>query len=197
MTRCAEALFEGLCAVLPADTLYGLSARALDRNAVERVRRIKGREAAKSMPLFVADAEQAARWGVLTPAAQLLIAGHWPGPLTLVVEASDDGRSEMPWALAPDGSLALRAPANAAVRDLLRRYRGGTIMGPLTGTSANRSGEPAANTLEEARRQLGGEAEIAVWLDGGRQEGTPSTIVDARVDPPVLIRAGALPWPPA
>jgi L-threonylcarbamoyladenylate synthase len=82
----------------------------------------------------------------------------------------------------------VRVPAHPGLRRLLART------GPLTGTSANRSGAPPARTARAVEVSLG--AAIDVLVDGGETPGgLPSTIVDARIDPPALLRPGAYPWP--
>jgi L-threonylcarbamoyladenylate synthase len=63
--------------------------------------------------------------------------------------------------------------------------------GPLTGTSANRSGEEDPRDATEVLRQLGSRVDLI--LDGGPAAiGRPSTVVDATVSPPVIVRAGAI-----
>ena len=84
--------------------------------------------------------------------------------------------------------LAVRIPASP---DLVRLL-GAT--GPLTATSANRSGEHPLSDPEEVARVFG--PGIDLLVDGGETPGgMPSTIVDATVEPPLLLRAGAFPWP--
>jgi L-threonylcarbamoyladenylate synthase len=80
-------------------------------------------------------------------------------------------------------------PAAPLVRELL----GST--GPLTGTSANRSGTPPQSDPDDVAAALGSELDLLV--DGGPTPGgETSTIVDATREPPVVIRAGTFPWPP-
>jgi len=84
---------------------------------------------------------------------------------------------------------AVAAPAQS-LRELLVR------IGPVTGTSLNRSGEPACADPDAAVRLLPGELDVLV--DGGKTAGgLPSTLLDATVDPPRVLRAGAFAWPPA
>ena len=85
-------------------------------------------------------------------------------------------------------SLGVRMPAHPPLRALLAR------VGPVTGTSLNRSGEPACEEADEAAGQFADE--IDVLVDGGRTAGgLPSTLLDATVEPPLLLRPGAYPWP--
>jgi L-threonylcarbamoyladenylate synthase len=84
--------------------------------------------------------------------------------------------------------LAVRIPASP---DLVRLLG---AAGPLTATSANRSGEPPLTDPEDVARVFG--PRIDLLVDGGETRGgMPSTIVDSTVEPPVLLRAGAFPWP--
>jgi len=67
------------------------------------------------------------------------------------------------------------------------------LTGPLTGTSANRSGRPPISDPDEVARELG--ADLDLLVDGGTTPGgAPSTIVDATLDPPRMLRAGAYAW---
>ena len=64
---------------------------------------------------------------------------------------------------------------------------------PITATSANRSGMPAATTAGRVIDQLG--ESLDVLIDAGPSPGRlPSTIVDVTGPSPILIRAGAVPW---
>jgi tRNA A37 threonylcarbamoyladenosine synthetase subunit TsaC/SUA5/YrdC len=63
--------------------------------------------------------------------------------------------------------------------------------GPMAVSSANRSGQPPAQTAAEAREQLG--ESVAVYLeDGPATGGVASSIVDVTGDVPKLLRAGAI-----
>src|SRR5258708_23089420 len=78
----------GCVAAIPTDTLYGLAADPFSAAAVARVFAVKGRPAARALPLIAADAAQvAAHLGRLPPDAERLAARFWPGPLTLLVPA--------------------------------------------------------------------------------------------------------------
>jgi L-threonylcarbamoyladenylate synthase len=62
---------------------------------------------------------------------------------------------------------------------------------PITATSANRSGAPGCRTGEDVLTQLGGELEFI--LDGGLTPGSEgSTIADVTVEPPEILRVGAI-----
>ncbi len=115
-------------------------------------------------------------------AARDLVEAFWPGGLTLILRA----QPSLAWDLGEThGTVALRMPDHPAARAVLRRT------GPLAVSSANRTGEPAALTAQEAVVQLG--SSVHLYLDGGRVPGgIASTIVEATGDRLRLVRAGAV-----
>jgi tRNA threonylcarbamoyl adenosine modification protein (Sua5/YciO/YrdC/YwlC family) len=113
---------------------------------------------------------------------QDLIDEFWPGPLTLVFRAS----STLKWDLGDtNGTVAVRMPLHPVALELLRRT------GPLAVSSANKTGQNAATTIEEAQEQLG--ESVEVYLDGGPcADNVPSTIVDLTAGTPRVLRVGAV-----
>jgi L-threonylcarbamoyladenylate synthase len=179
-----DCLREGGVIGLPTDTLYALAADARDPTAVRRVYQIKGREDGKPLPIFVPDLDVAAHYAVLTEAAIALARRYWPGALTIVCQKHPAFDSE---ALAGGQTVALRVPDHQLALHVLR-----ALGGPITGTSANRSGGPDPDTAAEVRRQLGDEVDLVV--DAGRcAGGVSSTIVDCTGDPIRILRHGAIP----
>lgn len=169
--------------VLPTDTLYALAALATDAGAVRRVYQIKGREDGKPLPLFVSSPEMAAQAGRMTPSATILARRFWPGALTLVVQRQPDFVSE---ALAGGETVALRMPQNDIIIEVVQ-----AVAGPITATSANRSGGANPVTAKEVVSQLNDEMDIVVDT-GPCPVGVASTIVDCTGDEPVILRHGAI-----
>lgn len=181
-----RALHAGAVIALPTDTVYGLAAR-LDRPAaVAALFALKGRPAGLALPVLVADVAQARSLTDAWPeGADRLAARLWPGPLTLVVPAP----AALGRLVGGDGtSVGVRCPDQALVRLLC------AISGPLAVTSANRHGRPPATTADEVRAAFGEPGELALVVDGGRCDGTPSTVADCTTWPPVELRAGGLAW---
>lgn len=167
---------------MPTETFYALGASTSDEVAVRRVCAIKGRPQGKPILALIADrAQLTALVHEIPPAATTLMERFWPGPLTLIFPASP----LLPEALtAGTGSVGVRQTAHMGLAPLLRQ------VGPLTGTSANRSGEPPARTAEEVQTTLGSEVDLI--LDGGvTPGGLSSTIVDT-VGPIRLLREGPI-----
>jgi L-threonylcarbamoyladenylate synthase len=179
-----ELLSAGSLLIYPTDTLYALGGRVLDAAAGVAVRRAKGREEGKPLPVVAADLAQARDLCRAWPeVADRLVARFWPGPLTLVVPAVPSVPADV---TAGTGHVAVRVPDLELTRALCRRA------GPLVSTSANRAGGSPPMTCADALEAVGAAAAIA--LDGGHGRAGASTIVDLTSTPPRLLRAGLVPW---
>jgi len=182
LRHAVEVLQAGGLIAFPTDTVYGVAALAWDEGAVNRLYEAKERPAQKAIPLLLADADQLSRVATLPPQFAALTAHFWPGGLTLVLPKAP----AVPDAVSAGPTVAVRVPDLPLVRDLIHRAGG-----VLAVTSANVSGRPSPVTAQEVEAQLGGR--IALILDGGPcREGVPSTILDCSVQPPVLLRRGAV-----
>jgi L-threonylcarbamoyladenylate synthase len=165
---------------MPTESYYGLGASALDEQAVRRVCDMKARPPEKPILVLIAEREQLLDLvDGLTPAALALMDRFWPGPLTLIVRAA-------PWLsnalTAGTGTVGVRQTSFPLLRTLLR------LVGPLTGTSANRSGEPPSRTAQEVQATLGSFVDLI--LDAGPAPGgMPSTIVQT-LGPLRILRDG-------
>lgn len=176
------ALRRGEVIAFPTETLYGLGADALNASAVEKIFQLKGRDAANPIPVLVADRAMLALLVAGVPAlAEKLISAFWPGPLTIVLPA----RNDIPKPLVnSSGGIGVRISSQPIADELVR------ILGhPLTATSANPSGKPAARTIEEARNYFSGA--IDIFIDGGELASkTGSTVVEILGDRIRIIRQG-------
>jgi L-threonylcarbamoyladenylate synthase len=186
LAHAADVLSRGGLVVFPTDTLYGLAADPRNAVAVERVCRAKGRAPGRALPLIAADLRQVeAAASHLSPLTRRLAGTFWPGPLTLVVDASPEIVVGVHGGAC---TVAVRVPGHAVARGLASHAGF-----PVISTSANRSERPAPASVDAAIDALDGAIDLA--LDGGPTPGgEPSTIVDARGDVPRLLRAGAVPF---
>jgi L-threonylcarbamoyladenylate synthase len=169
---------------IPTDTLYGLAASAVDPEAVARVFEIKGRPGGMAMPVLLADPQDLDTFATdVSEVARKLANRFWPGPLSLVVKRSE----AMPdAATAGHNTVALRVPDHPVPRAIARR-----LGAPITGTSANPSGQPAATTAAKVREQLGDAVDLVV--DAGESPiGEGSTILDVTGPGLVALRLGAV-----
>lgn len=165
------------------DTFYGLGADPFNRDAIVRIRELKGREDDKPILLLVSDEKEVDRFIEQSEFFKLIARGHWPAPLTLIGVA----RAEVPIELtAGTKSLGVRLPDDDDVRSLVR-----ACGGALTATSANVSGQPPARTAKEVENYF--PSGIDLIIDGGEVTATqPSTVLDLSTREPRLIREGAV-----
>jgi L-threonylcarbamoyladenylate synthase len=167
LEEAAAVLGSGGLAVIPTDTVYGLAAHLAHPEAIAAIFEAKGRPPEKPIPVLGADVEQLSSIAVFDERARHLAARLWPGPLTLILPRAagfdtDLGGDE-------HRNVGVRVPKQPLTLELLH------ATGPLAVTSANRSGDKEATTIEEANAALG-EA-VSYYVDGGRCVGVPSTIV--------------------
>jgi L-threonylcarbamoyladenylate synthase len=161
---------------LPTETFYGLAVPPDDPVAVARVFSIKGRPAEKALPVVAATVAQLGPLVVFPEAWRGRLEAAWPAPLTVVLPSRTG--------LAGGGNVAVRVPAHPLLRALL------ASVGPLTATSANRSGGAPLSRPQDVARLLG--AGLALLLDGGEAPGgLPSTVVELTGELPRLLRQGA------
>ncbi len=180
----ASAVRRGDLVVLPTDTVYGIGTDAFSPKAVANLLETKGRGRDMPPPVLVGSMRAAtALIEDLGNHGRDLMEEFWPGPLTLVCTATPS----LSWDLGDTkGTVAVRMPMDPVALELLKET------GPMAVSSANKSGQPAATSAEEAIEQLGDE-DVAVYLDGGETDSpVSSTIVDLTYAVPRVLRAGAI-----
>lgn len=164
----ADAVHAGDVICLPTDTVYGVGADPFSTDAVTNLLTAKSRTRQKPPPVLVTGIEQARTLVSWVPDEALRLAeAYWPGALTLILPVRD----EIGWDLGEtNGTVALRMPDNAVALEILRE------LGPLAVTSANKTGQPPAQTAGAAQAQLGDA--VRVYIDAGEVGGgVPSTIL--------------------
>ncbi len=184
LSTAAKILRDGGLAAVPTETVYGLAADALSEGAVRRIFTAKGRPEDKPISIFVtgiAMAEEFCR--DIPPEAYTLAENYWPGPLTLILRR----RENVPDVITAGGEgVGVRVPANALTLKLLE-----LTDRPLTGTSANLSGEAPALSGEESLRIFDGRVECVV--DGGKcTGGVPSTVLSLMDGHIKIVREGKI-----
>lgn len=179
LALCVAALDRCEPVIVPTDTVYGLAARVDDSAAIARIFELKRRPADRSLAVLVADVDQAAALAIIDSRSRKLIDEFWPGALTVVVDKRESKLADLG---AADGTVGLRSPAHEFVRSLAQE------VGPIAATSANRHGH--ATPPDAAGVAAVFEHDHVLVVDGGVLGGEASTVVDARVDPLVVHRAG-------
>ena len=179
------ALKHGRPVVFPTDTLFGLGVSVLHAPSPESLFAIKHRDPSKPIAWLVGSVEDLAKYGKVVPDFAFALARtFWPGPLTIIVKASD----KVPEAFrSGEGTIGLRMPANPTAHNLI------TQLGcPIATTSANLSGQKSTIAFDEIDPSIFAAAGASI-SDDEEKSGIASTIVDCSSgDHPVLMREGAI-----
>jgi L-threonylcarbamoyladenylate synthase len=185
LDRVAGAVLAGEVVAYPTETFYALGADPRNGSAIDRLLELKGRQHDKPLLLIAHSLAELQEWVETIPPELYVVAEHfWPGPLTAVLPA----RPALHEAIAGTaGKVAIRLSPHPAARALVERC--GVA---LTGTSANRAGEPPATTATQVREAFT-VAEVEHILDVGETAGgEPSTLVDLCARPARILRRGAI-----
>lgn len=184
LARAARTLRAGGLVAFPTETFYGLGAAADHVGAVRRVFTVKGRPETQPLLVLVDSPAMVERLVAELPdMARELMRRHWPGPLTLVLRARPDLPVEV---TGGTGTVGVRLSSHPVAQGLVR-----TLGAPVTAPSANPARRPPPTTAAEVLAYFAGDLEIV--LDAGPTAGgPPSTVLDVTVDPPRVIRPGAV-----
>jgi len=180
--RVQQAVRQGGIVAIPTETYYGLGVDPFNDVAVEELVRVKGRSDGKPILVLIGSLEQLALFTqVVPPVAKILIKEFWPGSLTILFPACPS----LPYNLtAGTGLVGIRLSSCEPLNRLL------CLVGPLTGTSANRADRLPARTAKMVEQELG--MDVDVIIDTGTTAGgLPSTVIDAQL-PIRVIRDGAV-----
>jgi L-threonylcarbamoyladenylate synthase len=185
----ADVLRRGGLVAFPTETFYGLGAAALDAAAVRRVFEVKGRPSSMPLLVLVDSAARLRHVAIDVPErARTLMDRHWPGALTLVFRAAPQLPAEL---TAGTGTVGVRVPNHRVARALVSQ-----LGLPVTAPSANPTGGDPPTTADGVLAYFRDVLDLV--LDGGPTPGgAPSTVVDVTVDPPRVLRRGAItlkPW---
>jgi L-threonylcarbamoyladenylate synthase len=184
IAKAADCLRRGGLVAFPTETVYGLGAHALDRDAVRRLFAAKQRPPNDPLIVHVAGVEE---MSTLTPqvppTAAALAERFWPGPLTVVVSRAASVPLEV---TAGMDTVAVRVPAHPVAHALLAAARL-----PIAAPSANLFSRPSPTRASHVLADLDGRIDMV--LDAGPVDiGVESTVVDLTTVPPAVLRPGAI-----
>jgi L-threonylcarbamoyladenylate synthase len=181
----ARCLAAGGLVAFPTETVYGLGTDATNAEAVARLYQAKGRPSFNPLIAHVSDRQAAERIARFDAGAAALAEAFWPGPLTLVLPKTRDGRVA-DLATAGLDTIAVRVPAHPLARAILQAFGG-----PVVAPSANLSGHVSPTSAAHVQADLAGRIDLII--DGGAVAiGVESTIVGC-FEQPMLLRPGGLP----
>jgi L-threonylcarbamoyladenylate synthase len=175
----SKTVISGGVIVYPTETVYGIGANALDEQAVLRVFQIKKRP--MSMPIFLAVSSLTMldRVAELEADDREILEQLMPGPVSVLVRR----KSVVPNVLTAGSPLVgIRFPDHEVALRII------DAAGPITSTSANRTGSQPPSSADEISPDIADRVEMV--LDGGKCKfGQPSTLLDLTTRK--IIRPGA------
>lgn len=168
-----EALKNNKVVIIPTDTVYGFSAVAGEKSNDSQIRKIKGREETKPFIQLIGRPEDITKYTDDVIPSEIL--SYWPGPLTIIVHNKKSA-----------GTTAFRCPDDPWLCSILN-----SLGKSIYSTSANRSGSPVIETVDELEKEFSDEVELIVD-DGDRKGGKASTIVSIENGKVKVLRQGAV-----
>ncbi len=185
LKKASRIIQDGGLVAFPTETVYGLGCNALDKAAVEKVFRTKGRPPINPLIVhvaFIADAQKIAK---MTPLAEQIAFHFWPGPLTMILPQRENSEvSEL--CTAGLNTIAVRFPEHEIARKLVQ------MAGvPIAAPSANISGAISPTSPRHVFESLGESVDM-ILAGGASRMGIESTIVDVTTDIPVILRYGSI-----
>lgn len=171
---------DGVIAV-PTDTVYGVCARMDSLKAQENLREVKNRPRDKAFPVMCADLKQIEEIAYVNEKAKIVMQKFMPGPITVILKKKEEIPTYVNGGME---TLAIRMATSDVLHDLIQKCGF-----PLYMTSANQSGCPVAETLEEIEEAC---PKLDGILEGKIVFGQASTIVDLTGDEIRILRQGPI-----
>lgn len=183
LTRAADIIARGGLVVMPTETVYGLGANALDKDAVTNVYKAKGRPMDNPLIVHLAKAEDAEKYAVTCPLFYKLADRFMPGPITIILPKKDIIPYEVTCGL---DTVALRVPSNPIAHRLIE------LSGcPIAAPSANLSGRPSPTSFDHVFEDMDGRVDAII--DGGQcSVGVESTVIIIKGDTVEILRPGLI-----
>lgn len=198
--KLALLLQEGVAAVLPTDTIYGICGAALNKKTVEKIYELRKRRPDKPMIILISDLADLEKFEVrLSAKEKNILEKIWldesearhrrldesearhrrPAKISVILKCESE---KVAYLHRGKGTLAFRMPKSAFLKKAL------AISGPLVAPSANREGEAPAETIAEARKYFGNKI---VYCDGGKITGKPSALIEIKNGEIIVLRGDA------
>lgn len=176
-----DSIKKGGVVVFPTDTVYGIGCDPYNKNAINKIYKIKGREKTKQLPVLAYSKKEIKEIAYLDENSEKISDKFWPGPLTLILRVKDKKIEE---SLGLEGKIAVRIPNHPCMLALLKECK------LLVGTSANFSGQSSFN---DSRGIIGKFTGYDVLLDGGRIVNPgESTIIQFEGNELKIVREGKI-----
>jgi tRNA threonylcarbamoyl adenosine modification protein (Sua5/YciO/YrdC/YwlC family) len=180
--QAAEIIRDGGVVVYPTDATYALGCLIGDKDALDRIRRIRGLDESHQLTLVCRDLSEIASYAKVGNAHYRLLKAMTPGPYTFILAATKQvpRRVQHP----KRKTIGIRVPENAILQALLTELRE-----PLMSTTLQLPGdEQPLNDPYEVRQRL--EKLVDLIIDGAFGDLEPTTVVDLSEDVPRVVRVG-------
>ena len=180
----AHEIIHGRVIIYPTDTIYGIGADACNPHAVGRIFEIKNRDRKKPLLVLVNSLDMMRLVvGEIPSGAHSLMEKFWPGPLTLIFQASP---SLTPKLTGGTGTIGIRYPQHPFCLKVLE-----ICNRPIVSTSANVSGKKEFHSIKETMKTF--ESSVDLIVDAGDSATTlSSSVIDVTGGVPRLVREGAI-----
>ncbi len=164
-------LKSGGLVVMPTDTLYGVVGSSLNKETVERIYDVRGRDENKPCIILIGDLSQLKKFSIEITEEQKKIIESSSRPTSFVLDCVSE---KFTYLHRGNKTLAFRIPQNSNLKNLLHET------GPLSAPSANLQGLPPATNIQQAKKYFGDK--IDMYIDGGEINGEPSRVIRLHSD---------------
>lgn len=177
-----EKLLNNGIGILPTDTLYGLVGRALSRESFDRIFELKKRNFQSPFIILISSLDDLKLFEIkIDKDTENILHKYWPGKISVILPCNSEKFSYLHMGTK---TLAFRMPDKKDLLEFLKQT------GPLLAPSANHPGEKSALTIEEARNYFGNNVDF--YVDKGKLESSPSTLIKIENGKIVVLREGAV-----
>ncbi|HET7313616.1 L-threonylcarbamoyladenylate synthase [Salinisphaera sp.] len=181
IAKAADALRAGQIVAYPTDSSYGLACAMGDKDAMERIRQIRGLDRDHFFTLVCRDLSEIAQYAKVENTSFRLLKSATPGAYTFILKAS----KQVPnWLAHPKRkTIGIRVPGHPVARAIVEAL-GEPFMTVTAATDDDRSLSEAGEVREAFGRR------IDLIVDAGATGVEPTTVVDLTGDVPEILRAG-------
>ena len=174
---------EGKVIICPTDTVYGLICDATNKEAVDKIFKIKKRSFQKPISIFVKDFKMVKKFAKIDKDQENFLKKVWPGKVIAVLKA----KRRFPRGIVCKwGKIGLRMPNYKLLNETLNKFRG-----PLAQTSANLVGKPTLPLMKNILKQFQDKKyQPDLAIDAGKLSGKPSIVIDLTQSPPKILPRG-------
>ena len=175
-----KTLRQGGIILYPTDTIWGLGCDPTNKEAVNRIFKIKSRDENKSLIILVDGLSMLERYVEDSPEIVFELAGVSESPLTIIYPK---GRNLAEGVCAKDHSVAIRICYDEFCSELITRFRK-----PIISTSANLSGSPSPENFDEIEKNLIEKVDFVVkYRQNDRRKSSASPVIKVNPDGTIII----------